>query len=737
MDRSPTAALRQPRRLVAAALVSLALASVAFAVAAQSAPAGSALEPGTTFQVAAPRIGDRAQYAYHAEDGAGNRVDRDPYLVGLLESRFEWVDQEPRHDADGDLRRLAEVRLTERYDPASYADVWRNLTVLVDPAVGSTDSYVSRYQDQHTYGSPVPLVPVEPTSDHASTVLGFAQVAFLPCGMRNVFQDGPRDLGGVIPDPYDCSFSRAGPDRSFSLRPVHLSGPAGQRVLVVEQSMTFGAKLGSDDVQATTTAMVTFREDVPYPVRLAFLHGQGRGPIPVSVVDLVGFDRGNAPLDLRDADAGPGLPSIQEAPRTAWGFEEAGVPALAFPLSAAYTQALADRGDLRDFLASHPGAYMNWARGTVYDVNTEVRHAWRFGLTDGTATFALGVTRNLPGAAPLLLPTTPQYQYEEAPEAPYEMRPVPPDQAPVTLPRLADLAQWWTALRGPAYAAAAVESWSFALGCVDSEDAEDGCRPFTAVHVGTERYTMGPTGIVGVGGTWDSSQLVWKDGRPTSLQESVSSFDLTGVSGFLPTAPAAANAATQPIPSADWGMPSTVTVVGIGLGALLVGVLVWAWPAMKAGVGLFSRVQAEELLENPTRAMLVAAVEANPGIHHQELVRIARKGNGAAEHHLQKLVAGGVLARHKSAGYTCYFRAGKVDRRVMASAHLLKSPVARAIVEAAQRSPGTSLAEVARLAGVSVPTVHYHAKRLRAAGLVAWNGGLYPVAAPAAAPAAA
>jgi DNA-binding MarR family transcriptional regulator len=231
--------------------------------------------------------------------------------------------------------------------------------------------------------------------------------------------------------------------------------------------------------------------------------------------------------------------------------------------------------------------------------------------------------------------------------------------------------------------------------------------------------------------TWDVSTVgsyeQWARVDRLDEQRSSDAFGSGQPSPVAPSSPAPSGARTAPLVSlaAITALPSAPAATGIGFVALAGSLLYYLWPALRqGGVGLFSRVRASDLLDNPARAQIVQAVEARPGIHHQELVRLIDKGNGAVEHHLQKLVIGGLIVRHRGTGYTCYFAKGAIDRRQMAAAPLLKSPVAQGVLEAARARPGTTLSQVARELGVSVPTVHYHAQRLQAAGLIDARGGL-------------
>jgi hypothetical protein len=184
-----------------------------------------------------------------------------------------------------------------------------------------------------------------------------------------------------------------------------------------------------------------------------------------------------------------------------------------------------------------------------------------------------------------------------------------------------------------------------------------------------------------------------------------------------PAQPPAVAAASGPA-NGVWAAPPAAVTTGVGVIAALGGLLYWLWPVLKgAGVGLFSRIEPEELLRQPTRARIHAVIEAQPGIHFHALARASAVGNGALEHHLQKLEKGGLVLVKRATGYTCYFPKG-TDRHVAAAAPAIRSDGSRAVLEAVARRPGASSRELAAELGVSPSTVSYHLRRLHQAGLV-------------------
>ena len=759
MDRSLTAALLRPRHVVASVLVFLAFGGLSGLVVGL-AQASEASSPGAvvvnSFTLAEPRIGDRGVYEVRSENGrAINNEYGDTWTRRIA---FEWLGDET-------------VRNTAGF--AEWGNIIQlNVTKVVGQGELETDEDVYAVRpgthDAFAYLRVGGRVDEAEDGDRGYTV--WTQTGFqerdgeLPCGFRNPLQGLTTTVEGQrIAGIGSCDQDRILPEVSRYLVPRQAVRQDGFAYLQAEARDVGTGMWGSRGAALE----LLFREDIPYPLQV-----QEGGTDAVFV--LTSFERGTGPVPRKQAEvvADPPAP-LRFAPLKAWGPDDSGVDH-PFPASDAYRRALEEPSftALRDFVQSHPGAYAGRVSFANFETNGregDSQH-WTFTMTDGDEALDVFVRRNsdVPAEWPLpvgVLPTTTAYEFTvgELYTSREEDFPSISSMEGRLAPTVASMIPSWEAYASEDYRGRTANSWTILIQCAyDWDTSENDCSRSTVqisagFHESSREYPSQtlPSPVSQPGQPVDGyrfSHLHWIDlpGRPDLTFDHPyyysdqrtdwrSAGEAAPVDAREPAFPSGSSSLVPLSVAGLWAFPSAPETAAIGFGALLLSLLYWVKPALKTGlVGLFSRVEPEELLANPVRAMLVAAVEANPGIHHQELVRIARKGNGAAEHHLQKLVTGGLLTRHRSAGYTCYFRAGKVDRRVMASAHLLKSPVARAIIEAAQRSPGTSLAQVARDAGVSVPTVHYHVQRLQAAGLVRWQGGIHPGlqgAPPAASPA--
>ena len=194
--------------------------------------------------------------------------------------------------------------------------------------------------------------------------------------------------------------------------------------------------------------------------------------------------------------------------------------------------------------------------------------------------------------------------------------------------------------------------------------------------------------------------------------------------GLAPPAPQSA-AETPPPESLDaFASPSVSPVVlgaGVGFsgaGAALLGVRP-QWLRRLLPVALFSRLDSARALDHPVHGELAALIEANPGMHYQELVRRIGRGRGIVEHHLASLCRAGVVLQRSQGRYTCYFhRDVRLDPRLLDSYGLLKAQGARGVLAALSGSSGRSRKDLAGDLGLSPTTISYHLQRLAEGGLL-------------------
>ncbi|MHB8634203.1 MAG: thrombospondin type 3 repeat-containing protein [Thermoplasmatota archaeon] len=163
---------------------------------------------------------------------------------------------------------------------------------------------------------------------------------------------------------------------------------------------------------------------------------------------------------------------------------------------------------------------------------------------------------------------------------------------------------------------------------------------------------------------------------------------------------------------ASW--PGAGWVVGVVVGLACVA---GSWVRRASLVVLFSRLAGADLLRNHNRALVMARIEAEPGIHYQGLLRGLGLAHGIVEHHLRVLLAADLVRRVPDGRETRYFVAGGPPRGARPPA-ALRSRRAQRILEFTALHGGASPADAGRAVGAPRTMVSYHVRRLAAAGLL-------------------
>lgn len=471
---------------------------------------------------------------------------------------------------------------------------------------------------------------------------------------------------------------------------------------------------------------VWFAADNPYPVRLQ---------VPVDdtfvVISLDEFIAGDGPVMppgyLLD---GTKAPPAKFAPSFAWGMDDrgAGHP---FPLSEAVRLALLDPvyTDFRDWTTAHPDWFAMQALYTETNVRGDIDREWEVVAIDGDDIFPLDVTQQVRPAGGDALravmgdpPAVTTVEFNDGPTGgPSFIAGITgplPSRMPDRLPTLASMVPYWEAF------ADEVPFNAYGLRLVCRTDCDDVGYEAIVGHSLQAQARSGddptdPSSYFVDSYRNDRSDLfTFIDGAPGEHMVGRST-QLMSKGG-----PPAQTIGGSRVQSADlqafWAAPDTGATVGLGFVAIIVGALYWSWPVLKGGLlaPLFSRIQTDSLLDNPTRRRIHDTIQAHPGIHFQELGRNLGGANGALHHHVRKLMLAGLLTTHETGGYTCYFVKGQVDRRAMAAAPALKAPSARSIMDLIIAEPGVTSGVVAARTGLASSTLSYHVRRLQDAGLI-------------------
>lgn len=182
-----------------------------------------------------------------------------------------------------------------------------------------------------------------------------------------------------------------------------------------------------------------------------------------------------------------------------------------------------------------------------------------------------------------------------------------------------------------------------------------------------------------------------------------------------PAAPGPAAVVPAPRPQAPLLLATAPAASGLGW-AVAGGAAVVASLLLKL-LGLLA-VRRRDRRHTAVMEAVLREIQRAPGLPHTELVRRIGRGNGSVEHALQVLGRGRLVAAVRTGRYTCYFAGGATPPEAKAAWAALGNASARRILAAVVRQEHLSLSQAASRVGLAVSSVHYHVRRLSAAGLL-------------------
>lgn len=466
-----------------------------------------------------------------------------------------------------------------------------------------------------------------------------------------------------------------------------------------------------------------YDESSPFPVKFsAVLYNT---PGRYLVLDRIAFGEGTgAYTPLSEPEIQAGQP-VQLVAQTAWMLDDTGL-SLRFKLAQAYQAALGETistgsgQTARQWLAQHSKGYLAFAQSMDrYDNSGQRITTWSLLWTDGETRFGKEVEYGPPRVDTLLLPSSMGEAATVRDWSGVEIggRLAPPELVPIQFPDVTELFDRFSQLTDGTSAT----SYGFGIWC-----GNNACDvPYVTATAGRRESGIEPRYVALDRAVGTFSRNITEIEADDTGHLRVRVTLLASQDGWSPAAPSSRGDARQERTASGWLPPnSPVAATSIGLVALLAGALYYFWPATKTGlgIGLFSRIKDDDVLDLPARRRIHDAILAEPGIHFMALVRQANVGRGALDHHLRRLVAANLVTVHKASGYKCYFAKGTVDRHIAGAAPMLRSEGSRAVFDAVRAEPGLSGRELARRLGRSPSTINYHLQRLQEAGLIIGEG---------------
>lgn len=106
----------------------------------------------------------------------------------------------------------------------------------------------------------------------------------------------------------------------------------------------------------------------------------------------------------------------------------------------------------------------------------------------------------------------------------------------------------------------------------------------------------------------------------------------------------------------------------------------------------------EELLKSAERRRILDAIETAPGIHMRLLKSVLEMGGGEFDRNIDRLIAAGLIEKHRIANHTRLYPAGQVPPPGLEP---LESGMVRRVARSVLDRPGITAADVAAVMGVS------------------------------------
>jgi len=136
-------------------------------------------------------------------------------------------------------------------------------------------------------------------------------------------------------------------------------------------------------------------------------------------------------------------------------------------------------------------------------------------------------------------------------------------------------------------------------------------------------------------------------------------------------------------------------------------------------LGLFSRIDKDELLEHERRARIYELIKQNPGIHLSEIARELEYAWGTTLHHLRKLRADHLILFKDVGHHKSFFINGSgLSEIQMQAMSLIKNGTLAHLAQYLELHPRVSLKELSEALNISPPLAAFHIRKLEKAGFV-------------------
>ena len=126
----------------------------------------------------------------------------------------------------------------------------------------------------------------------------------------------------------------------------------------------------------------------------------------------------------------------------------------------------------------------------------------------------------------------------------------------------------------------------------------------------------------------------------------------------------------------------------------------------------------DNVLDLEARRRIVRFVQESPGLHMRELALRLQMPVSTLEYHCYQLVKHGQLVTRESAGFKAFYPGEGMDRRDKDILYLVRHEAPRKICSHLLLNPGATPKDLREVIGVTGPTLSFHLKKLRGAGII-------------------
>ncbi|MFX1375108.1 MAG: winged helix-turn-helix transcriptional regulator [Promethearchaeota archaeon] len=126
-----------------------------------------------------------------------------------------------------------------------------------------------------------------------------------------------------------------------------------------------------------------------------------------------------------------------------------------------------------------------------------------------------------------------------------------------------------------------------------------------------------------------------------------------------------------------------------------------------------SYLSLSDIFENENRIKIITQILNNPGVHHNELLRMCDLQKGQLQWHLDVLLKFNIIKKERYGQYTVYFPiTTSFDANEYLENLIAKSKTTSEILNLIKDNPGINSSEISRILNLSRNTIKYHIDKL-------------------------